>query len=276
MASFVPPASVTGALWWSPKQAETRSDIGAYPPAHPHQPRTRPTGHAHPTNVRPAPHASRGRRARRGARDPRRRPIRRPPPLRCSRRTRTCTSCSATWWRTARRRGSCSGSWSRTGPRASSTTGRRGRGRSRWGRGRCSRSAPSTRRSRATVLADMVAKGEVALDDPVQKYLPASVRVPSRNGRQITLLDLATHRSGLPRLPSNFAPADRDQPVRRLHRRTALRVPEQPRAAARHRGGVRVLQPGRGAAGPSRWAAPRGPISRRSSSSASWSRWGCG
>jgi serine-type D-Ala-D-Ala carboxypeptidase/endopeptidase len=63
-----------------------------------------------------------------------------------------------------------------------------------------------------TILADMVARGEVALDDPVQKYLPADVRVPTRNGREITLLDLATHRSGLPRLPENFVPADTGNP----------------------------------------------------------------
>lgn len=62
------------------------------------------------------------------------------------------------------------------------------------------------------VLADMVARGEVALDDPVQKYLPDSVRVPSRGGRQITLLDLTTHRSGLPRLPDNHVPADLTNP----------------------------------------------------------------
>jgi D-alanyl-D-alanine-carboxypeptidase/D-alanyl-D-alanine-endopeptidase len=63
-----------------------------------------------------------------------------------------------------------------------------------------------------TILADMVARGEVALDDPVQQYLPDSVRVPSRNGRQITLLDLATHRSGLPRMPGNFVPAASGNP----------------------------------------------------------------
>jgi CubicO group peptidase (beta-lactamase class C family) len=63
-----------------------------------------------------------------------------------------------------------------------------------------------------TLLAHMVLRGEVALDDPVQKYLPESVRVPSRNGRQITLLDLATHRSALPRLPNNHRPADRANP----------------------------------------------------------------
>jgi CubicO group peptidase (beta-lactamase class C family) len=64
----------------------------------------------------------------------------------------------------------------------------------------------------AAVLADMVAKGEVKLDDPVAKYLPADVRVPSRNGRQITLLDLATQSSGLPRMPTNFSPKNPDNP----------------------------------------------------------------
>jgi D-alanyl-D-alanine-carboxypeptidase/D-alanyl-D-alanine-endopeptidase len=63
-----------------------------------------------------------------------------------------------------------------------------------------------------TILADMVARGEVKLDDPVQQYLPANVRVPTRNGREITLLDLATHRSGLPRLPNNFIPASTGNP----------------------------------------------------------------
>jgi serine-type D-Ala-D-Ala carboxypeptidase/endopeptidase len=60
----------------------------------------------------------------------------------------------------------------------------------------------------AAILADMVDHGEVRLDDPVAQYLPPSVRVPSRNGKQITLLDLATQSSGLPRVPSNFAPKD--------------------------------------------------------------------
>ncbi|HYW13729.1 MAG TPA: serine hydrolase [Longimicrobium sp.] len=63
-----------------------------------------------------------------------------------------------------------------------------------------------------TLLADMVARGEVKLDDPVQQYMPEGVRVPTRNGRQITLLDLATHRSGLPRVPNNFVPADTGNP----------------------------------------------------------------
>jgi CubicO group peptidase (beta-lactamase class C family) len=56
-----------------------------------------------------------------------------------------------------------------------------------------------------TLLADMVERGEVSLSDPVGKYLPANAKVPSRNGRQITLLDLATHRSALPRMPDNIS-----------------------------------------------------------------------
>jgi serine-type D-Ala-D-Ala carboxypeptidase/endopeptidase len=64
----------------------------------------------------------------------------------------------------------------------------------------------------ATVLADMVARGEVALEDPVARYLPSEGHLPSRNGKEITLLDLATHTSGLPRFPANMTPADSANP----------------------------------------------------------------
>lgn len=64
----------------------------------------------------------------------------------------------------------------------------------------------------ASLLADMVARGEVKFDDPVAKYLPSSVRIPSRNGKQITLLDLATQSSGLPRMPTNLSPKDQHNP----------------------------------------------------------------
>jgi len=56
----------------------------------------------------------------------------------------------------------------------------------------------------AILLADMVERGEVSLNDPISKYLPKSVKTPSRNGKEITLLHLTTHTSGLPFLPSNF------------------------------------------------------------------------
>jgi len=62
------------------------------------------------------------------------------------------------------------------------------------------------------VLMDMAQKGEVALTDPVSKYLPASVKVPERNGKKITLRDLSTQSSGLPRMPSNFHPKDELNP----------------------------------------------------------------
>ena len=62
------------------------------------------------------------------------------------------------------------------------------------------------------VLMDMVQKGEVALTDPVSKYLPASVKVPERNNQKITLQDLSTQSSGLPRMPSNFSPKDTSNP----------------------------------------------------------------
>ncbi len=54
------------------------------------------------------------------------------------------------------------------------------------------------------LLALAVERGEVRLDDPISKYLPNSVKTPLRNGKEITLLDLATHSSGLSRMPTNF------------------------------------------------------------------------
>jgi CubicO group peptidase (beta-lactamase class C family) len=64
----------------------------------------------------------------------------------------------------------------------------------------------------AAVLEDMVGRGEVGFSDAVAGFLPGHVGVPAEEGRQITLLDLATHRSGLPRMPSNFFPADPENP----------------------------------------------------------------
>lgn len=65
----------------------------------------------------------------------------------------------------------------------------------------------------AALLADMVARGEVRLDEPVADLLPESVKVPSWPNRPITLLDLATHASSLPRDPSNLHPKDEEDPL---------------------------------------------------------------
>lgn len=54
------------------------------------------------------------------------------------------------------------------------------------------------------LLADMVQRGEVKIDDPASKYLPPGVRMPQR-GRPITLMDLSKHWSALPSMPTNFS-----------------------------------------------------------------------
>jgi len=66
----------------------------------------------------------------------------------------------------------------------------------------------------ATLLADNIIKGKMKADDPVSQYLPASVHVPvySGGGNPITLGNLSDHTSGLPRMPTNFAPADPNNP----------------------------------------------------------------
>lgn len=60
----------------------------------------------------------------------------------------------------------------------------------------------------ALLLMDMVEHGEMKLDDPVAKYLPASVKVPDYHGKQITLLNLAAQDSGLPFNPPDFSGKD--------------------------------------------------------------------
>ena len=62
------------------------------------------------------------------------------------------------------------------------------------------------------LLAEMAERGDVRLEQPVAELLPGDVVVPSRNGRQIRLVDLSTHSSGLPRMPDNFTPADPGNP----------------------------------------------------------------
>ena len=54
------------------------------------------------------------------------------------------------------------------------------------------------------LLADAVERGLVRPADPIQSYLPDSLEVPTHASGPITLEQLATHRSGLPRMPSNF------------------------------------------------------------------------
>lgn len=67
----------------------------------------------------------------------------------------------------------------------------------------------------ALLLADMVVRGEVKLDDPAEKWLPQGLRglkLRDHAGSPIQLVDLATHRSGLPRLPDNMPNGTRADP----------------------------------------------------------------
>ena len=68
------------------------------------------------------------------------------------------------------------------------------------------------------LLMDMVQRGEVALTDPVSKFLPSNVKMPERNGKQIALADLSTQTSGLPLMPANMSPKDpMDNPYADYH-----------------------------------------------------------
>ena len=63
-----------------------------------------------------------------------------------------------------------------------------------------------------TLLADMHLRGMLDYDDLLQKHLPETITAPSKGGSPIKLVHLASHTSGLPRLPENFAPAKPTDP----------------------------------------------------------------
>ncbi len=69
----------------------------------------------------------------------------------------------------------------------------------------------------ALTLASMGQDNLVRYDDPVQRYLSEKCRVPTRGGKEITLEHLATHVSGLPRIPPEllFVALMSDNPYQR-------------------------------------------------------------
>ncbi|HYU15301.1 MAG TPA: serine hydrolase, partial [Candidatus Acidoferrum sp.] len=75
----------------------------------------------------------------------------------------------------------------------------------------------------ALALSEMARRGDVALNDPVARYLSPTLTLPRDGDRQITLADLATHTSSLPLRPDNLVSKDPDNKyagytVARLHR----------------------------------------------------------
>jgi D-alanyl-D-alanine-carboxypeptidase/D-alanyl-D-alanine-endopeptidase len=56
------------------------------------------------------------------------------------------------------------------------------------------------------LIAEMVERGEMKLDEPLEALVPKGTATPVIAQRPITLTDLLTHTSGLPALPPGFAP----------------------------------------------------------------------
>jgi D-alanyl-D-alanine-carboxypeptidase/D-alanyl-D-alanine-endopeptidase len=69
-----------------------------------------------------------------------------------------------------------------------------------------------TKTMTAALLAEFIARGEVALSDPIAKLLPPGTPVPSFNGREITIADIVTHTSGLPAVSATYRPRDVNNP----------------------------------------------------------------
>ena len=62
------------------------------------------------------------------------------------------------------------------------------------------------------LVADAVVRGRARLDQPAQELLPGNVKMPRWKDRPIMIVDLTTHRSGLPRLASNMPIANGQNP----------------------------------------------------------------
>jgi serine-type D-Ala-D-Ala carboxypeptidase/endopeptidase len=79
-----------------------------------------------------------------------------------------------------------------------------------------------TKTMTAALLAELIARGEVTLNDPIAKLLPAGTNVPSFNGHHITIGDIVTHTSGLPSIPPQWRMADMHNPYASLTERDLL------------------------------------------------------
>ena len=84
------------------------------------------------------------------------------------------------------------------------------------------------------LLADAVVRGEIDLNAAAEVTNSAGIRFPSRGGTSIKWIDLSTHRTGLPRLPSNLPLTDLTNPYRDYDSKKAAaflneyKLPRQP------------------------------------------------
>ena len=77
----------------------------------------------------------------------------------------------------------------------------------------------------ATLLTIYAEKNVVNYNDPLQKYVPTDITVRSKGGRKISLLDLATHYSGLPKTVTTDGPTSISQAYDILENTMLLSTP---------------------------------------------------
>src|SRR5262245_1044625 len=77
-----------------------------------------------------------------------------------------------------------------------------------------------TKTMTAALLAEFIARGDVALSDPTAKLLPPGTHLPSFHGHDITIF--VTHTSGLPPAPAQYQPPDMNNPYAAVTERDLL------------------------------------------------------
>lgn len=90
-----------------------------------------------------------------------------------------------------------------------------------------------TKTMTAALLADLIVKGEVKLDDPLAKLLPNGTVVPTFGGEAILLKHVVTHTSGLPALPSRMAIVNPANPYAQLTEQELLQSLAEARLASK-------------------------------------------
>jgi CubicO group peptidase (beta-lactamase class C family) len=81
-----------------------------------------------------------------------------------------------------------------------------------------------TKTMTAALLAELVARHEIALEDPIARLLPPGTRVPSFNGHDITVGEIVTHTSGLPGGLPDYHPPDPRNPYAAATERDLLDI----------------------------------------------------
>lgn len=103
------------------------------------------------------------------------------------------------------------------------------------------RIASLTKLMTSEMLVKLLDQGTVKLNDPLSKYAPPGARVPTYNGTPITLVNLATHTSALPREQPGWRGTSSG--VCLANARATLEIPFHCQTKSRARQPGRVLQP---------------------------------